>query len=91
MMLLSVDHLVRAFHYQAREMHISACHIQPFRSSDTEEEMKSLEALTEITVSALADNPRRDFLGELYMSLDFGSSFHGQFFTPWNIAYMMAK
>ena len=57
----------------------------------TEEEIKSFEALTEITVSALTDNPRRDFLGELYMSLDFGSSFHGQFFTPWNIAYMMAQ
>ena len=57
----------------------------------SEEERKSIVALAEITVAALEKNPEQDFLGRLYMSLDFGSKWHGQFFTPWHVAYMMAK
>lgn len=57
----------------------------------TQEEVAQLEELAKITIAAYEDNPQQDFLGELYMGLDFGSSWHGQFFTPWNVAYMMAK
>ncbi len=42
------------------------------------------------TVLALDDNPRQDFLGELYMRLDIGSDWHGQYFTPYHIAEFMA-
>lgn len=57
----------------------------------TEEERRVFTALAEITASALEKNPEQDFLGRMYMSLDFGSKWHGQFFTPWDVGYAMAK
>ena len=43
------------------------------------------------TTMALEVNPNQDFLGQLYMDLDFGRGWQGQFFTPWHVAKMMAK
>ncbi len=40
---------------------------------------------------ALEDNPNQDFLGKLYMNLNLGSHWHGQFFTPYHICELMAK
>ena len=57
----------------------------------TDDERKKIEELAQITVSAYEQNPQQDFLGELYMGLDFGNSWRGQFFTPWNVAFMMAQ
>ena len=42
-------------------------------------------------VQALDNNQEQDFLGGLYMNLDLGSHWHGQFFTPYDICRMMAK
>lgn len=36
-------------------------------------------------VNGLEENPDQDFLGEMYMALDFGSSAAGQFFTPYSV------
>lgn len=36
-------------------------------------------------VNGLEDNPDQDFLGEMYMALDFGSAAAGQFFTPYSV------
>ena len=36
-------------------------------------------------VNGLEDNPDQDFLGEMYMALDFGSAAAGQFFTPYDV------
>lgn len=55
------------------------------------DELKQFVELASITILALDQNPQQDFLGNLYMSMDFGSSWHGQFFTPWHIANCMAK
>lgn len=44
-----------------------------------------------IIVIALEKNPDQDFLGELYMSLDLGSHWHGQFFTPYSVCRMMTE
>lgn len=44
-----------------------------------------------IITMALEENPDQDFLGRLYMNLNLGSHWHGQFFTPYNICKMMAK
>lgn len=41
-------------------------------------------------VNGLEDNPDQDFLGEMYMALDFGSSATGQFFTPYSVCRCMA-
>lgn len=57
----------------------------------TEKELQQLDELSRILVDALDRNSHQDFLGRLYMSLDFGSSWRGQFFTPWNVAMMMAR
>lgn len=42
-------------------------------------------------VMALEENPNQDFLGKLYMNLNLGSHWHGQFFTPYHISEFMAK
>ena len=41
--------------------------------------------------SLLAVTVNQDFLGHLYMHLNFGNGWTGQFFTPWHIAEMMAR
>lgn len=64
---------------------------ESIRDKYTAEDQAQFEELAKITITAYEFNPHQDFLGELYMGMDFGSSWHGQFFTPWNISYMMAK
>lgn len=44
-----------------------------------------------IITIALEKNPDQDFLGSLYMNLNLGSHWHGQFFTPYNVSRMMAE
>lgn len=53
--------------------------------------VKKLAELLAITTMAIEKNPAQDFLGELYMRLDFGSDWHGQFFTPYHVADFMSK
>lgn len=57
----------------------------------SKDELNLICELFSITVMALDENPAQDFLGKIYMQLDFGSDWHGQFFTPWNVAELMAK
>lgn len=42
-------------------------------------------------MSALEDNPNQDFLGKLYMNLNLGNHWNGQFFTPYHVCELMAK
>lgn len=44
-----------------------------------------------IIVMAYEANPDQDFLGKMYMQLNLGSHWHGQFFTPYNVCKMMAE
>ncbi len=44
-----------------------------------------------IITMALEENPNQDFLGKLYMNLNLGSHWHGQFFTPYNVCELMAR
>lgn len=55
------------------------------------EELDDFVKMFGLLVQALEDNPAQDFLGNLYMSLDFGSGWSGQFFTPWHVAEFMAQ
>lgn len=57
----------------------------------TKEEHTLFTELAGLTIEALEKNPAQDFLGDLYMRLDFGSGWHGQFFTPWHVSECMAK
>ena len=42
-------------------------------------------------IEAFEDNPWQDLLGDVYMRLDIGNKKTGQFFTPYNVADMMAR
>lgn len=47
--------------------------------------------LLAIVTNALDQNPDQDFLGKLYMNLELGNHWKGQFFTPYSICEMMAR
>lgn len=42
-------------------------------------------------VEALEENPEQDFLGSMFMRLDLGSHWHGQFFTPYHVCEFMSE
>lgn len=42
-------------------------------------------------VLALEENPEQDFLGDLFMRLELGSHWKGQFFTPYSVCRVMAQ
>ncbi len=53
-----------------------------------------LEAVAEMFALlgiGMDENPDQDFLGELFMSLDLGNQYKGQFFTPYSVCRMMAQ
>lgn len=53
-----------------------------------------LEAVAEMFALlgiGMDENPDQDFLGELFMSLDLGNPYKGQFFTPYSVCRMMAQ
>lgn len=47
--------------------------------------------LFSMVVMALERNPEQDFLGSLYMGLNLGNHWKGQFFTPYNVSRMMVE
>lgn len=57
----------------------------------TREEMQVFPKIFGEIVKQIEDNPEQDLLGDLYMQLDLGSHWHGQFFTPYNVCAMMAN
>ena len=71
-------------HYQAREEEYA----QSIRKLGDSIEVPA--QLLAIVTQALELNPDQDFLGKLYMNLELGSHWKGQFFTPYNICRMMA-
>lgn len=44
-----------------------------------------------IIVMALEENPEQDFLGSMFMKLELGNHWKGQFFTPYSVCKMMAE
>lgn len=71
-------------HFEKREKEFSQCI----------ERLGSLEAPAEILniiVTALENKPEQDFLGRMYMSLELGNHWKGQFFTPYCISTMMSQ
>lgn len=55
------------------------------------EQAKRLAKLLFIAVMALEENPKQDFLGEIFSQCGISSSYKGQFFTPYSVASMMAQ
>ena len=44
-----------------------------------------------ILVAALERNPEQDFLGEMFMAMELGNHWKGQFFTPYSVCKAMAS
>lgn len=61
-------------------------HAKQYRKSELDIFAKMIAEI----VMGMEDNPDQDFLGEMYMALDFGSSAAGQFFTPYSVCQCMA-
>lgn len=57
----------------------------------TKQEREIFPELLACVTMALENNPDQDFLGELFMALELGSHWKGQFFTPYDICRMMAE
>lgn len=57
----------------------------------TPAELEAIAQMFAETVNALEENPDQDFLGDLFMSLELGDSWKGQFFTPYCICQAMAE
>lgn len=71
-------------HYEQREQEYAECI----------ERLGSVEVpakLFAVIVEALERNPEQDFLGKMYMNLELGNHWKGQFFTPYNICKMMSE
>lgn len=47
--------------------------------------------LLEIMILALEENPKQDFLGGLFMKLELGNHWRGQFFTPYDVCELMSR
>ena len=54
-------------------------------------EQKIFPQLFAIVVEAFTVNPEQDFLGSVYMGLELGNRWAGQFFTPYSVCKMMAN
>lgn len=57
----------------------------------TKEEVQELSKLLGLLVSAYGKEPDADVLGEIYMSCRMGNKYMEQYFTPYNVAKMMAE
>lgn len=56
-----------------------------------EKEREYFVQLFTVMVEAMEAEPDQDFLGEMFMALELGNHWKGQFFTPYCICQMMAK
>lgn len=57
----------------------------------SEQEMQTITQIFAELINMAEQNPFRDLLGDLYMQLNMGSDALGQFFTPYSVAFTMAK
>lgn len=83
---ISISNAIDKSHFEVREKDYLA-----IQSKYNKDEMSIILNLFSLTIMALENDPWQDFLGKLYMSLDLGNHWKGQFFTPYDITKMMAK
>ena len=83
---ISISNAVDKKHFKVREKEYMAV-----QSKYTKNEMTIISRLFALTVMALEREPWQDFLGSLYMNLDLGNHWKGQFFTPYDVTRAMAK
>ena len=54
-------------------------------------ELEAIAKMFTLIVTGMVENPDQDFLGELFMNLDLGNQYKGQFFTPYDVCRIMAQ
>lgn len=86
MFAASISNAVDKRYYEKRE----ADYIFTAKKYTKEEMTKMVQIMSEIVIQ-LEENQEQDLLGALYMQLNLGSHWHGQFFTPYNICQAMAQ
>lgn len=57
----------------------------------SEKELETFSQMLAEVTNAMEQNLDQDFLGELFMALDLGNEWKGQFFTPYNVCRLMAS
>jgi len=57
----------------------------------SKDEIDKISELFVLTVMALDSERKQDFLGQMYMENGFGNTRKGEYFTPYNIAELMAQ
>ncbi len=56
----------------------------------TQKELNAFAEMMALTVMGMDENPDQDFLGELYMCMEMGNKWKGQFFTPYDVCKAMS-
>ena len=82
----AISNSVDRSNYEAREKRYMEI-VGGYDRSEVEEFPKLLAYV----VQALNENPQQDFLGEMFMSLELGNHWKGQFFTPYNLCKAIAE
>ncbi|EMW5424187.1 N-6 DNA methylase [Enterococcus faecalis] len=81
----SISNVFDKVHFEEREkLYLS------IQEKYTEEEQEKFHKLFALLVEALEETTT-DILGELYMTLEIANKDAGQFFTPYNVARLMAE
>lgn len=86
MMALSISNAVDLKRKGKREEQYLSI-VKVYSSTD----LNDFAKLFALTVQALEEDPEQDFLGKMYMHLELGNKWKGQFFTPFNVCRMMAE
>lgn len=81
----AISNAVDKSHFEARE----ASYMKIIEKYNEKERMVFPELMAELAI-ALEKNPEQDFLGSVYMELELGNHWIGQFFTPYSICQLMA-
>lgn len=85
MTAIAISNSVDLIHREEREkMYMQI--VQQYKPKEMEIFARMVAEIT----AGMEANPDQDFLGEMYMALDFGSSSAGQFFTPYSVCRAMA-
>lgn len=86
MAAISIANAVDKRHFEAREK----LYLDTIKRY-TKEEQQVFPILFAETVMELERNPDQDFLGKMFMQLELGNHWKGQFFTPYNVCHLMAE
>lgn len=85
MFAIAISNAFDKSHYDARE----ETYLKIINKYDEKERMVFPELVVDVT-NALESDPEQDFLGSVYMELELGNHWIGQFFTPYSICKCMA-